>query len=130
MLRLGDKYQIGAKIGGGGMAEVYRGTIVGAEGFSRPVAIKRIHASLSRDPTFGGMFVNEARIASLLHHANVCSVLDFDRDSEGRFYLVMELVDGIDLHTLAGTGPLPPAIPPAARSTPRLRAGCAEWPLR
>jgi serine/threonine-protein kinase len=107
---LGNKYQLGAKIGGGGMAEVYRGRLLGAEGFARPVAIKRIHASFSRDRRFGEMFVNEARIASLLQHANICSVLDFDRDSEGDYFLVMELVEGVDLHALVKTGTLPVSV--------------------
>ncbi len=104
---LGTKYRLGPQIGGGGMAEVYRGTIVGAEGFTRPVAIKRIHASFSSDPRFASMFVNEARIASLLQHPNICSVLDFDRDDDQRFYLVMELVEGVDLHALMHAGPVP-----------------------
>jgi serine/threonine protein kinase len=101
------RYSLGRLIGGGGMAEVFEATAHGAEGFARPVAIKRMLPTLSLDPAFGQMFVNEARIASLLHHEHVVSVLDFDRDAEGRFFLVMELVRGIDLRKLAGSGPLP-----------------------
>jgi len=89
------------------MAEVFEATVHGAEGFARPVAIKRIASTMSRDPSFGQMFVNEARIASLLHHENIVSVLDFDRDDEGRYFLVMELVQGVDLRELAGSGTLP-----------------------
>ncbi|MCE9576060.1 MAG: protein kinase [Deltaproteobacteria bacterium] len=89
------------------MAEVFEATAHGAEGFARPVAIKRMLPTLSLDPAFGQMFVNEARIASLLHHEHVVSVLDFDRDAEGRYFLVMELVRGIDLRRLAASGPLP-----------------------
>src|SRR5262245_21911452 len=87
--RPSQRYQLGGRIGGGGMAEVFEATLVGAEGFVRPVAVKRIQPSLSSDQAFGQMFVNEARIASLLHHANIAAVLDFDRDDEGRFFLVM-----------------------------------------
>lgn len=108
MAVLRGKYRLGARIGGGGMAEVYEGAIIGAAGFERPVAIKRMLPSLSADPSFGDMFVNEGRIASFLHHPNVVSVLDFDRDEEGRYFLVMELVRGVDLRRLATTGPLPP----------------------
>src|SRR5512135_3034453 len=89
------------------MAEVYEATALGAEGFARPVAIKRMLPALSLDPAFGQMFVNEARIASLLHHENIVSVLDFDRDAENRYFLVMELVQGVDLRRLASSGPLP-----------------------
>ena len=63
--------------------------------------------ALSLDPLFAPMFVNEARLASLLHHENIVSVLDFDRDPEGRFFLAMELVRGVDLRRLAASGPLP-----------------------
>lgn len=101
------KYRLGQRIGGGGMAEVFEATLVGAEGFSRPVAIKRIQPVLSADQAFGQMFVNEARIASLLHHANIVSVLDFDRDDEERYFLVMELIQGVDLRQLMDGGPVP-----------------------
>ncbi len=108
--RPSQKYHLGGRIGGGGMAEVFEATLVGAEGFLRPVAVKRIQPSLSSDAMFGQMFVNEARIASLLHHANIAAVLDFDRDEEGRYFLVMELIRGVDLRRLADTGRLPIAI--------------------
>src|SRR5262249_14332448 len=94
-------------IGGGGMAEVFEATAHGAEGFARPVAIKRMLPALSLDPAFGQMFVNEARIASLLHHENIVSVLDFDRAPANRLFIVMELVRGVDLRKLAASGPLP-----------------------
>ena len=105
--RPSQKYQLGGRIGGGGMAEVFEATLVGAAGFLRPVAVKRIQPSLSSDPVFGQMFVNEARIASLLHHPNIAAVLDFDRDEAGRFFLVMELIRGADLRRLMDTGRLP-----------------------
>ena len=102
-----EKYRLGERIGGGGMAEVFEATLVGIAGFERPVAVKRMLPALSSDPTFGAMFVNEARIASLLHHANIVTVLDFDRDPEGRFFLVMELIRGMDLRQLSDSGQLP-----------------------
>jgi tRNA A-37 threonylcarbamoyl transferase component Bud32 len=108
--RPSQKYHLGGRIGGGGMAEVFEATLIGAEGFLRPVAVKRIQPSLSSDAIFGQMFVNEARIASFLHHANIAAVLDFDRDEEGRYFLVMELIRGVDLRRLADTGRLPIAI--------------------
>jgi len=89
------------------MAEVFLGSTVGAEGFSRRVAIKRVLPGFSENPAFAKMFVDEARISSRLVHPNIVSVVDFDRDPEGRLYLVMELVEGRDLDALASTGPLP-----------------------
>jgi serine/threonine protein kinase len=101
------KYRVGQRIGGGGMAEVFAGSTIGAEGFSRPVAIKRVLAGFSDNPTFGNMFVAEARISSQLVHPNIVSVLDFDRDADKRLFLVMELVEGCDLDALIATGLLP-----------------------
>lgn len=92
------------------MAEVYRGTQRGAEGFSKVVAVKRVLPGYSNDPSFAEMFVAEATIASRLTHPNVISVTDFDRDVDGRLFLVMELVDGRDLRALVKSGQLPLSI--------------------
>lgn len=105
--RFSGKYQLGDRIGGGGMADVFRATIFGAEGFTRSVAIKRVLDAYSSDETFAEMFANEARIASVLTHPNIVSVVDFDRDPEGRLFLVMELVEGADLRRVTKRGPLP-----------------------
>ncbi len=109
MSELGEKYKLGERIGGGGMADVFRATTHGVEGFSRPVAIKQIKKSVSRDKAFGKLFIDEARIAAQLIHGNIVQTIDFDRDSKGRFYLVMELIEGIDLRQLIQTGRIPVA---------------------
>ncbi len=101
------KYRFTRRLGGGGMAEVWLASVSGAEGFSRPVAIKRILAEHSANPEFARLFIKEARISSQLRHPNVVDVLDFDRDEEGRLFLAMELVDGKDLHGLLRAGALP-----------------------
>ena len=105
-----SKYRLGERIGGGGMAEVFRATKVGVEGFARAVAIKRILPTLSADPAFADMFKREARLAAMLTHPNIVAVDDFDRDDEGRLFLVMELVAGKDLRELQESGRLPVAV--------------------
>jgi hypothetical protein len=105
-----EKYRLGPRLGVGGMADVFRAELTGAEGFSRPVAIKRLHPSVSSDPAFCAMFVREARLLAALRHPNIVSVLDFDWDAEGRLFLVMELVDGVTLSQLVQRGPLPPGV--------------------
>jgi len=86
---------------------VFIGSTLGAEGFSRRVAIKRVLPGYSDNPSFAQMFVSEAQISSRLAHPNIVSVLDFDRDPDGRLFLVMELVEGKDMDALAASGPLP-----------------------
>jgi hypothetical protein len=107
MARLADKYELGARIGCGGMAEVFEGELQGVAGFRRPVAIKRVHPTYSADPAFAARFVREAVLSAQLDHPNIVSVLDFDRDELGRLFLVMELVRGADLRHLVRTGRLP-----------------------
>jgi serine/threonine-protein kinase len=106
-LGVSGKYRLERRLGGGGMAEVFAGSTLGAEGFSRKVAIKRVLPGFSDNPGFAQMFVAEAQISAQLVHPNIVSVLDFDRDDGGRLFLVMELVDGVDLAALLASGPLP-----------------------
>jgi serine/threonine-protein kinase len=93
------RYKIAKKIADGGMAEIFLATQSGAEGFERTVILKRILPGLSADPTFRNMLVDEAHIAMSLNHGNIVQVLDLGR-SNGRYFLVMELVDGWDLATV------------------------------
>jgi serine/threonine protein kinase len=106
-LGVSGKYRLDRRLGGGGMAEVFIGSMVGAEGFSRRIAIKRVRPGYSDNAGFAQMFVAEAQISSQLVHPNIVSVLDFDRDASGTLFLVMELVEGVDLDALVGTGLLP-----------------------
>jgi serine/threonine protein kinase len=104
---LAGKYELGEPVGSGGMAEVFHGMVRGAEGFERQVAIKRIRASVSKEKNFAEMFVREAKLVSRLSHPNIVQTIDFDRDAEGRFFLVMELIRGVDLRKLIREGPVP-----------------------
>src|SRR6266516_1165354 len=95
-----QRYRIETPLGAGGMAEVFRASQLGAEGFSRPVALKRVTSSYSNDLQFAEMFIREAQTAALLNHPNIVSVLDFDRDEAGALFLAMEFVDGCDVARL------------------------------
>jgi serine/threonine-protein kinase len=94
---IGGKYELIEPAGQGGMAKVWRGVVHGASGFTKTVAIKRVLRELARDPTFVAMFVEEARVVSSLHHSNIVQVHDFDHDAEGRCFIVMEWIEGLDL---------------------------------
>ncbi len=91
-LRSIGRYEIVRRIASGGMATVFRARVRGVDGFSRAVAIKLCHPHLREDPAFVAMFLDEARIASSIHHANVVATLDLGR--EDSLYIVMEYVDG------------------------------------
>jgi tRNA A-37 threonylcarbamoyl transferase component Bud32 len=82
--------------GGMGMVEV----AVRREGtFRRLYAVKRLHEHLRTDPEFRAMFLDEARIAGLIEHPNVVSVLDVGTDARGP-YLVMDYIEGLALSSL------------------------------
>jgi serine/threonine-protein kinase len=92
------------------MAEVFRGTMIGAERFERTVAIKRILPALAQHAPFVELFVQEAHAIGRMSHPNIVSVLDFERDPAGQLLLVLEFVDGVDLNQLVKSGALPHAV--------------------
>jgi serine/threonine-protein kinase len=94
-----ERYRLVRPLAAGGMAELYLGVVRGAEGFEKPVAIKRVLPHLARDPSIARMFVAEAKLATHLQHQNIATVHDVGAGPEGLF-LVMELVNGWDLHGL------------------------------
>ncbi len=81
------------------MAAVHLGKLRGPVGFSRTVAIKRLHAHLAKDPEFVAMFLDEARLAARVHHPNVVPVLDVVTEGD-ELFLVMEYVHGETLSQL------------------------------
>ena len=93
------RYRLLRRIGAGGMAEVFRAELVGAEGVTRELVVKKILHTLSLDPEAVSMFVEEARLAARLHHPNVVHVYEFGRAGDS-YFLAMELVDGCDLAAL------------------------------
>jgi serine/threonine protein kinase len=90
------RYKIGRKVADGGMAEIFLATQLGHEGFQKPVILKRIHGNIYSDPQFKNMFIDEAHISMSLSHSNIVQVLDLGAGA-GRYFLVLELVDGWDL---------------------------------
>ena len=91
--KLGGRYEILGRIGGGGMAVVYKAI---DSLLHRHVAIKVLSESLSNNSEFIRRFDREAQAAASLSHPNVVNVYDVGRDGYTH-YIVMELVDG---HTL------------------------------
>jgi serine/threonine protein kinase len=90
------RYKIVRRVADGGMAEIFLATQLGREGFQKPVILKRIHSTIYGDPQFRNMFIDEAHISMSLSHSNIVQILDLGV-SAGRYFLVLELVDGWDL---------------------------------
>jgi serine/threonine protein kinase len=87
------RYQLCFELASGGMASVYLARAEGTPGFQKLVALKRIHPHLADEKDYVEMFLDEARIASRITHANVCSVFDFG-EAEGEYFIAMEYLVG------------------------------------
>ncbi len=90
------KYQLLEILGRGGMAEVYKAKSYGVEGFEKLLVIKRILPNLTDNERFVEMFINEAKIAVSLNHANIVQVFDLGKVGDS-YYIAMEFVQGLDL---------------------------------
>jgi serine/threonine-protein kinase len=91
--RVVGRYVFFDKIASGGMATVHLGRLFGSVGFTRIVAIKRLHPSYANDPGFVAMFVEEARLAARVRHPNVVPIVDVVSAGD-ELSLVMEYVEG------------------------------------
>lgn len=96
-----DGYRITALLGRGGMGAVYRGVQISLE---REVAIKILPPELGGDPEFQARFKREAKSMARLNHPSIVQIYDFGETRAGYYYLVMEYVDGSDLHRMIREG--------------------------
>ncbi|MCB9621115.1 MAG: PEGA domain-containing protein [Sandaracinus sp.] len=93
------KYLLLERVNVGGMAEVFKAKAFGVEGFERLVAVKRILPSIAEDQEFITMFIDEAKIAVQLTHANIASIFDLGRVADS-YFIAMEFVRGKDLRAI------------------------------
>jgi serine/threonine protein kinase len=91
--RVAGRYELLYPFAEGGMARVWIANILGPQGPERLVAVKTILPELAGDAGFRTMFIDEAGIASRIHHPNVAEVLDAGEDA-GAPYLVFEWISG------------------------------------
>ena len=113
-MSLQSRYTILRKITDGGTAEIFLAKQHGAQGFEKTVVLKRIFTTFYADPQFRHMLRDEAHVAMSLNHSNIVQVLDLG-ESEGRYFLALELVDGWTLDRIlkrskAAGVPIPPAL--------------------
>ncbi len=93
------RYLLFESMASGGMAQVHLGRLVGPVGFSRIVAIKRLHPHLAVEADFVSMFLDEARLAARVRHPNVVPILDVVSEPT-ELFIVMEYVTGESLSAL------------------------------
>lgn len=93
------KYLLLDQIGVGGMAEIWRARQFGAAGFQKTLVIKKILRHLADNDEFVHMFIDEAKIAVSLQHANVVQIYDLG-SVQKEYFIAMEYVFGKDLLNL------------------------------
>src|SRR5258708_14268064 len=81
------------------MAEVLKAKAFGVEGFERLLAVKRILPNIAEDEEFITMFIDEAKIAVQLNHANICQIFDLGK-VEDLYFIAMEFVHGKDVRAI------------------------------
>ena len=132
MIKAGQRvgrYELGQRLGAGGLGEVWTATLAGPMGFQRRYAIKLIRLDAGGDPAAAAAMttalVNEARLCGRLEHPNVVPVVDCDEDA-GLFFAVQEFVPGVNLQQLLerGRGGLP--VPAVLEIGRQIAAGLAH----
>ncbi len=94
-------YKVESFLNQGGMGTIYKATQIRLK---RPVAIKIMHRDMGKDYDFETRFEREAQSMAKLNHPNIVNVIDFGEAGSEYLYIVMELIDGVDLMELIRSG--------------------------
>ncbi len=97
-------YQVLEKLGGGGMGVVYKAL---DEKLDRTVALKFLPPHLSMDAESKARFIHEAKAASALDHANICTIYDIDETEQGQLFIAMAFYQGETLKAKIARRPFP-----------------------
>jgi len=97
--RLFGKYHVLARLGRGGMGDVFLVVNLGPSGVSKLVVVKELREQLATMPEARSMFMDEARVATRLNHPNVVQTYEVVEETDS-FYLTMEYLEGQPLQTL------------------------------
>jgi serine/threonine protein kinase len=90
------RYRLTRLLATGGMAQIYLAKAFGAEGFVKPLVIKRLDPRLADRSRFTALFINEAKLLVTLNHGNIVPVFDFGRVDDDLF-MAMEYIPGPSL---------------------------------
>ncbi len=96
------KYRIVARLGRGGMAEVYKAY---QPGLNRYVSIKVLHSHMIEEKNFVARFEREALAVGKLRHPNIVQAFDFDREDD-IYFMAMEFIDDKCLNLRSSLGKL------------------------
>jgi hypothetical protein len=109
--RVIGRYLLCDEFAAGGIASVHLGLQLGDEGFTKTVAIKRLHAQFAKDPEFAAALVDEGRMQARVQHPNVAAALDVVRVGDD-LLLVIEYLHAVSLAELFKAGRVSGEWPP------------------
>lgn len=104
------RYQLISLLASGGMGEVWTARATGS-GFARTVALKLVRSEMSGDENYARMFIDEATVASSIHHPNVCETYELGKHGD-RLFMAMEWIPGDSLAGLLRQGDFLVALDP------------------
>lgn len=93
------RYELVARLGVGGMAEVWLAQISGVSGFKKTLVLKTMHPNLAESPEFVKMFIKEASVAARLNHPNIVQIFDLG-EIDSRYFIAMEYIPGRSLRQI------------------------------
>ncbi|MCB2181914.1 MAG: protein kinase [Desulfobulbaceae bacterium] len=93
------KYILLDQLAVGGMAELFRAMITSVQGFEKLIAIKKILPHLASEEDLVSSFIDEAKLAALLHHQNIVQIYDFG-SLDDSYFIAMEYLLGKDCRTI------------------------------
>jgi len=96
------RYELTSLLASGGMGQVWTARPIGT-GFARTVALKLVRSEMSGDGNYARMFIDEATLASAIHHPNVCETYELGKHGD-RLFMAMEWVAGDSLAGLLRQG--------------------------
>lgn len=102
----GRRFRVLGTIGSGGFGTVYKAELLGEGGFRKVYALKVLNPEVEVHPEVAGRLRDEARILGLVRHRAIVGA-DSLLQVDGRWVVVMEFVEGVDLHDVLEHGPLP-----------------------
>lgn len=96
------RFRLVRELARGGMATVYEAEQVGAAGFTKRMAVKIIHDRFGQHPEWLQLFIDEAKLSANLVHGNIVQIYQLG-ESDGAYFIAMELIKGLTLRTLINT---------------------------
>src|SRR5690606_3341387 len=104
------RYRLLAQLGQGGMGAIYLALMSGSGDFEKLVVLKELRADLAQNKEVVQLFLHETKLAGRLSHSNIVQTLEADQ-VDGRYFLVMEYLDGQPFSELQDRANLAPLVP-------------------